>query len=181
MLDTVKALLPALAFIVWTLLAGWSGWQMGSEQAADRCQARVATLRADTADASRLVIQDALVHLQQAQARGDRLEIRLAEEEETRQIQEKFHAEEIKRLTRGRRCLDAPAVRLLNAAPGLPAGPLRLPAPAGRPADRDAAAATDTDVALWAGNARKQYDACRSRLAALIDWHGPGPGGSDAH
>jgi hypothetical protein len=95
MLETLKSLLPAIAFIAWTFFAGWSGWQMGSEQEADRCQARAATLRADTAEATRLVLQDALVHLQQAQARGDRLEIRLAEEEETRQIQEKFHAEEI--------------------------------------------------------------------------------------
>jgi TolA-binding protein len=171
MLETIKSLLPSLAFVAWTVLVGLTGRHLGSAQEADRCQARVATQQADTANATRIVVQDALAHLQQAQARGDRLEIRLAEEEEARQIQEKFHADEIKRLTRGRRCLDAPAVRLLNAAPGLPAGPERLPAPASRPVDQDAAAASDTDVALWANAVRQQYDACRSRLAALVDWH----------
>jgi hypothetical protein len=183
MLEFVQRCWPALAFLAWTLVAAGTGWRMGSEQEADRCQARVSTLRADAAETARGAAAEALGHLRQAQARGDRLETRLAEEEASRQSQEKIHAEEIQRLTRGRPCLDAPAVRLLNAAaPGLPAGRPRLPAPAGRPADPDAGAATDTDVALWAGAVRRQYETCRSRLAALIDWHGPGPeGGNHAH
>jgi hypothetical protein len=172
MLETIKSLLPALAFIGWTVLTGYAGWLTGSGQEADRCQARVATLRADAADAARLSVESALDHLQKAQARGDHLEIRLAKEEEARQTQEKYYAEEIKRLTKGRRCLDAPAVRLLNAAPGLPAGRQSVSAPAGRPAGQNAGIASDTDVALWINAAKRQYETCRSRLDALIDWHG---------
>ena len=102
--------------------------------------------------------------------RLDALEERLSAEEASRQTQALEHAREIKRLTTGRPCLNAGTVRLLNE----PAIGLRtpvLPAPASGAAAADAPAASDTDVAGWIDGTRHQYDACRSRLDALIDWH----------
>ena len=112
----------------------------------------------------------ALARLQHAQARGDALEERLAVEEASRQSQALEHAREIKRLTTGRPCLNAGTVRLLNESTiGLRAS--TLPTPASGAIAADAAAASDTDVAGWIDAARRQYDACRDRLGALIDWH----------
>ena len=119
----------ALAFLVWTLLAAIAGWQTGREQEQDRCTAQVATLKADQATQERQAAQAALDRLQQAQARGDALQARLAAEETNRQTQAQEDAREIKRLTTGRPCLNAGTVRLLNE----PAIGLRtpvLPAPA---------------------------------------------------
>jgi hypothetical protein len=171
MLDALKTVAPAVVFVLWTFGANWLGEQSGRARATDRCVATVSALRAEHAEAQRLVMTDVLERLQSAKERGDALEIRLAEEAETRQIQEKTHAVEIKRLTRDRPCLDAPVVRLLNASPGLPAGRQSVPPPAGGSADPDAGPATDTDVAVWINGARKQYDTCRSRLDALIDFN----------
>lgn len=160
----------AVAFLVWTLLAAVAGWQTGREQEQDRCTAQVATLKADQAIQERQAAQAALDRLQQAQARGDALQARLATEETNRQTQAQEHEREIKRLTTGRPCLNAGTVRLLNE----PAVGLRtpaLPAPASGADAADAAAASDTDVAGWIDAARRQYDTCRDRLGALIDWH----------
>jgi len=160
----------AVAFLVWTLLAAIAGWQTGREQEQDRCTAAIATLKAYQATQERQAAQAALDRLQQAQARGDALQARLAAEETNRQTQAQEHAREIKRLTTGRPCLNAGTVRLLNESAGRP-GAASVPAPAGWIAAADAAAASDTDIAGWIDNAQRQYDTCRSRLDALIDWH----------
>ncbi len=160
----------AVAFLVCTLLAAIAGWQTGREQGQDRSTAAIATLKADQATQERQAAQAALDRLQQAQARGDALQARLAAEETNRQTQAQEHAREIKRLTTGRPCLNAGTVRLLNEpAIGLRAS--TLPTTASGAAAADAAAASDTDVAGWIDDAQRQYDACRDRLGALIDWH----------
>ncbi|MDR1889165.1 MAG: hypothetical protein LBQ81_07305 [Zoogloeaceae bacterium] len=69
----------------------------------------------------------------------------------------------LRKLTTGKPCLAAAAVRLLNSA----ADPARLSAAAAGTADADTAFASDTDLALWANNARLQHDACRGRIDAL--------------
>ena len=160
----------AVAFLVWTLLAAIAGWQTGREQEQDRCTAQVATLKADQATQERQAAQAALDRLQQAQARGDALQARLAAEETNRQTQAQEHAREIKRLTTGRPCLNAGTVRLLNEPTGH-SGTATVPATTSGATAADAPAASDTDVAGWIDNARLQYDACRGRLDALIDWH----------
>lgn len=155
-----RYLLPIMA-----LLASLAGWLAGREQAQDRCAAQIATLEAEQAARERKAAQAALDRLQQAQARGDALQARLAAEETNRQNQAREHVREIKRLTTGRPCLNAGTVRLLNEpAPG-------LRAPTSGAAAADATVASDTDVAGWVDNARRQYDTCRGRLGALIDWH----------
>ncbi|MBU9688542.1 MULTISPECIES: hypothetical protein [Betaproteobacteria] len=160
----------ALAFLVWTLLAALAGWQTGREQEQDRCTAAIATLKADQATQERQAAQAALDRLQQAQARGDALQARLAAEETNRQTQAQEHAREIKRLTTGRPCLNAGTVRLLNEPTGH-SGTVPVPATTSGATAADAPASSDTDVAGWIDNARHQYDACRGRLDALIDWH----------
>lgn len=160
----------AVAFLVWTLLAALAGWQTGREQEQDRCTAAIATLKADQATQERQAAQAALDRLQQAQARGDALQARLAAEETNRQTQAQEHAREIKRLTTGRPCLNAGTVRLLNEPTGHP-GTATVPATPSGATAADAPASSDTDVAGWIDNARHQYDACRGRLDALIEWH----------
>lgn len=160
----------ALAFLVWTLLSALAGWQTGREQEQDRCTAAIATLKADQATQERQAAQAALDRLQQAQARGDALQARLAAEETNRQTQAQEHAREIKRLTTGRPCLNAGTVRLLNE-PTSHSGTVPVPATTSGATAADAPASSDTDVAGWIDNARHQYDACRGRLDALIDWH----------
>ena len=133
-------------------------------------QSQIETLKADQATQERQAAQAALDRLQQAQARGDALQARLAAEETHRQTQAQEHAREIKRLTTGRPCLNAGTVRLLNE-PAIGLHAPALPAPASGADAADAPAASDTDVAGWIDGTRHQYDACRSRLDALIDWH----------
>lgn len=72
------------------------------------------------------------------------------------------------RATTGRRCLDAGALRLLDGATGLR---VDLPPASGRAAAADGATATDTDLARWIAGAGRQYEECRQRLDALINWH----------
>ena len=167
----------ALAFLVWTLLAALAGWQTGREQEQDRSTAAIATLKADQATQERQAAQAALDRLQKAQARGDALQERLAAEETNRQTQAQEHAREIKRLTTGRPCLNAGTVRLLNEPTGR-SGAATVPPTASGTTAADAPASSDTDVAGWIDNAQRQYDTCRSRLDALIDWH---QGDSDGH
>jgi len=158
-----------MAGLLWTALATGAGWLVGSEREVDRCTARITTIKAEQASNERDAAQTALDRLQQAQARGDALESRLATAEAARKTTQEEHAREIKRLTTGRLCLDAGTVRLLNEPAG--AGVATLSAPAGGAVAAGAAAASDTDVALWIDGAKRQYGTCRDRLDALIDWH----------
>lgn len=167
----LNALLAALVLAAATaLVAGGGGYALGHRLAKAEGDAAQAKLQRDHATLETKAAETALARLQKAQARGDALEERLAAEEASRQTQAQEHAREIKRLTTGRPCLNAGTVRLLNESAGRP-GAASMPAPAGGTAAADAPAASDTDVAGWIDNARRQYDACRGRLDALIDWH----------
>ena len=171
-LSILGRLWPAIAFIAWTLAAALAGWQTGREQAEDRCTATIAKLNVEETERMRLVAQAALDRFRAAQARGDALEARLAENERILETQAQEHAREIKRLTTGRPCLNAGTVRLLNEpAIRLAAVPAGVSSPIGRTAAADAPAASDTDVAGWIDGAQRQYGECRGRLDALIDWH----------
>lgn len=107
-----------------------------------------------------------LKRLKTAQARGDALtNDLLAARAEADQLQDQLHAA-LSRVTTGRACLGGGALRLLDRAAGLRAD---LPPPAGRADAADAAtAASDTQVAQWAGSAIHQYAECARRLDALI-------------
>jgi len=112
---------------------------------------------------------DDIETLKLARRHGDALTLQLQASESTLTKKEKELQDAIRTQTTGRACLSGRAVSLLNNA-GTTDGGTHLPTPAASPAAADGAAASDTDVATWAANARTQYDICRARLNALIDW-----------
>lgn len=118
--------------------------------------------------------------LQAANERGDQLlgVLEVRQDQINQLAREKRDA--ISKVTTGRTCLGEPALRLLNSAPGLRVSGL-APAVSGAAAAGAAPApntddganvvSTDTDIAAWAIDAGAQYEVCRARLDALIDWH----------
>jgi hypothetical protein len=158
--DIIKFYGQPLLIAASLLLGGWFGYQISHAELV-RLQRDVAILGQKNTDA-------ALRRYVQAAQRADLLEGRLATSEAARLTQAEEHTREIKRLTTGRPCLNAGTVRLLNSSTGI--WPVSLPETASRPAAEDAAAATDTDVAEWIDHAIRQYDTCRDRLGALIDY-----------
>lgn len=164
-IDGLKAVIAAgLAVLLFG--TGWAvnGW---------RLHGRIAEIEAGHARTAAQQAGAALERLQVAQARGDRLVRQIAEADSARIQAQQEKNDAIRRLTAGRRCLDGDAVRLLNDAAGLK--PRGVSETAWRAAGSDAGFATDTDVGLWAGEARRAYDTCRGRLAALADFY------QDAH
>ncbi|GHU10987.1 hypothetical protein FACS1894185_3450 [Betaproteobacteria bacterium] len=108
--------------------------------------------------------------LQKARAAEDAGHVaaaRLLEQEQTHRNLQKERDDAIRKLTEGRPCLAAATVRLLNSPPERP-----LPDAASGVALRDTAVATDTDIALWAADARLEHDICRGRINALRNWVG---------
>lgn len=154
----MRALLAALIFAA-GLAAGWLG-------ADNVWRAQAATEHTTQAAA-------ALQTLQAAQRKGDTLSAALARKEQQISQLQKDKRDAVKLATMGRPCLDGPALRLLGAAPGLRLG--SLPETSGSAAATDAAVASDTDIAGWVIDAGAQYEQCRERLGALIDWHTPTP------
>lgn len=110
----------------------------------------------------------ALERLQKAQALGDQLSGELSKTEAKLHKKEKELFDEIARNADGIVCLNSRLVGLLNAsqtgAGHMPQSALALDAAHG-------AIATDTDVAGWINSAQKQYEVCRGRLNALIDFN----------
>ena len=131
-------------------------------------QARIATMERDQARALASARQADVDALKAANVHGDELTLRLQRTESTltQKDQELKHA--IAFQTTGRACLSGDVVRLLNNP--TQDRPASVSAPTASAAAADGAAATDTDVAQWANTARTQYDLCRARLNALIDW-----------
>ena len=120
--------------------------------------------------------------LQAANERGDQLTnaLELRQGLVNQLAREKRDA--IHKVTTGRACLGEPALRLLNSAPGLsvrglapatsgPAAAGAATAPNTDNGGAPASTATDTDIASWVIDAGAQYEVCRARLDALIDWH----------
>ena len=143
----------------------WSASDMADANAA------LAGLKATHSDALAQVRAAALRRLQVAEAHADKLQLALDDTEQRLSVKQKEIQLEIARNTTGRACLDGRTVGLLNDAVAGRAA--TLPAPASEPTPQDAAVATDTDVATWANQAIEQYNTCRARLGALIDWFLP--------
>lgn len=136
----------------------------------------LAEQKATTSENARLRAMAVARVLADAQSRGNHLTTRLADSQQriTQLEKEKHHA--IKRLTTGRPCLSADAVRVLNQPSyTAPTGLEPVPPPPGSAAAADGAFATDTDVGLWIASAKAQYDICRDRLDALIDFDAAHP------
>ncbi|WP_445372710.1 hypothetical protein ACH518_09495 [Methylomonas sp. HW2-6] len=101
------------------------------------------------------------------QVRGDALSNRLAHTESDLNLRTLEVTRAVSKVTTGRACLGDAAVRLLNRAPR---DDPTVSETAGASVAESAAIATDTDVAGWIGNAQGQYETCRARLGALIDY-----------
>ncbi|MCL2076037.1 MAG: hypothetical protein FWH15_06315 [Betaproteobacteria bacterium] len=159
-------------------LAGTAGWTINGW----RWEAKFATLQKDHAEetaAQSLAVISAIEQVRELEKQGNEIAARLIEVEAARKVLAKERDNAIKALTTGEPCLAAPVVRLLNDPVGSGVG-LRLPPSSGNSSDPDTAPAadtvntayfaTDTDVALWARNARDEHDACRARIDALRDF-----------
>lgn len=159
------AWIDALILVALVTLVFGSGWAVNGW----RQEAHLAKVHQTYKDAEASASRAAVSRLASAQRRNDELAEQLATEENTRFaiVQEKDL--EISRLTVGRRCLDAAAVRVLNR----PAGnkPAAVPQASGQPLSADAPFATDTDVGQWINHAQAAYDTCRGHLAAIADFY----------
>lgn len=185
-----KVLGLGVALLVGAAGGGWVAWHLGR----GALGAENAALRISYAEASRMAAKADAQRLQDAQARSDALAQQLQQMQASNHqiLKEKNHA--LSRVATGRVCLSGPVLGVLGGSPGLRlAGAQHLPeagagaAAAHAPAaahtnaasappgagGRDLAAieATDADVAGWAIEAGAQYEQCRQRLNALIDWH----------
>lgn len=166
LLDGVTRWLMALVFAVLLVLVGWGGYRVGAANG----ERLAATERERVQKVEQAATDVALQHLQAAQARGDTLTRQLAAATRAASKLRKERDDALARVTTGRVCLDESALRVLNGAPGLR---IDLPDTAGGTVGADAGrVATDTDLGGWALDAGRQYDECRQRLDALIDWHG---------
>ncbi|MER2539341.1 MAG: hypothetical protein ABTQ26_08880 [Azonexus sp.] len=152
-----------LTGLVLLAAAAGGGWLMANYK-----NVEIAELERERAEENDRSTRAASKTLQAAVLRGDALSARVAAVESASQAQLEENNHAVRRLTSGRPCLDSAAVRLLNDATGIRG--TAVPATAGRSAESVAAFASDTDVGLWAASARRQYDTCRGRLAAVADF-----------
>lgn len=171
--------LPVLVWCCGLALGAWLGWTLGRapvQLQLEQARTERAELKTTHSETARLQALAAARGLQDAQARGNALSDRLlGREAQIHQLtREKNDA--INRLTTGRACLSGAAVRVLNgAAEPEPAGLELVPQTPGGAAAAGGAFATDTDVGHWAVAARADFETCRQRLDALIDWHTQAP------
>lgn len=164
MIRSGTALLICVVFFVVALVLGAVGaWDYTRQH----YLAEISGMKATQSEAIAATESAARKRLQSAQDWGDILSARLSKTEDDLNQKSKEVSREIARLTTGRRCLDGNVVRLLNS-PDRGAG--SVSETIRTPVAQDGAAATDTDVAGWIGNAQTQYETCRARLGDLIDF-----------
>ncbi|MFC0349704.1 hypothetical protein [Undibacterium danionis] len=91
-------------------------------------------------------------------------------QDELKEVKERKQHEIVKYAT-NRTCFNADLVRVLNS--GTEAGGDSSGMSKAIPSvdATDEAVTTDTDVALWINNAKEQYEVCRARYHALIDFN----------
>lgn len=143
---------------------GVTSWGLSARYDAD-----VAALKLDQERKVSAARADDIETLKLSKRHGDALTLQLQVTESTLTKKEKELHDAIRAQTTGRACLSGRTVSLLNNS-GSTDRVANLPTPSASAAAADGAAASDTDVADWAANARTQYDICRARLNALIDW-----------
>lgn len=191
---TPQLWLLAGAFAAGSALGGAASWQLG------RAPLRMenADLREAHAESVRKAVSAAAQRVQTAQTRSDNLGAQLSAQltANAKLTEEKTRA--LQSATTGRACLSGRALGVLNGAAGIRVAGAGVPAPQPRaaaaggapaapahaaaadgaqpqlPAARaqePALEATDTAVAIWIATAGQQYEGCRERLNALIEWH----------
>lgn len=162
MIDLIKRPLWLDALILVGLVtlsygAGWAvnGWRLNAEIERIKGVHQAAIARNALAATARLG---------DAQKRNDKIEAELNAIRLAKALQDQEKDDEIKRLTRGRRCLDAAVVGVLNRS-AASAG--TVPQAGGEPVPGAARFATDTDVGLWARTCRSAYESCRADRAGI--------------
>jgi len=162
-LINIDPILLIICVLVFVMGAGLS-WVYS----ANHYEAQISRINEAYAQAQSKADLAALERLQKAQALGDQLSGELSKTEAKLHKKEKELSNEIARNADGIVCLNSRLVGLLNApqtgAGHLPQSAISLDAAHG-------AIATDTDVAGWINSAQKQYEVCRVRLNALIDFN----------
>lgn len=159
---------PWVAMVIFVTgigLGGYGSWLLGRAP----LQVQLAKQATTYADEKNQLAQHAAKTLQEAQARGDALSAGLLNQQKQIDQLKTEKRDAIRQVTTGKPCLNGPALRLLSSAPGLSVRDLS-------PATGSAIAAgepiaTDTDIAFWIVDAGAQFEACRARLDALIDWY----------
>lgn len=166
----------ALFGVALVALSVWVGYGLGRAP----LRVELAELRTAQAETAKLQALAGARVLADAQTLGNQLTNRLAGSQAQITELETEKRRAINRLTTGRHCLSADAVRLLNSASDNTGtgGAVDVPTPTGSVDATDGAFATDTDVGQWAIAARAQHSDCRARLGALIDWHTQGTQGT---
>lgn len=163
----IVAVLVALIFG-----AGWAvnGWRKDAE---------ISRLEKAWSDQNRLAAEQNATTLAKAIDRGDDLTRQLNAWQDTLIAFAEEKTREIDRLSTGRRCLDGPLVRVLNAQPGqqLPrvvptatGSALHANGPAAADPD-DGSYSTDRDVSGWINRCQVSYDTCRASLDKLNDYY----------
>lgn len=152
--------------IVAGLMIGAFGF--GHHVARNAADAELARYRETSARQQAAVAEHASLRLLDAQALSDRLTTDLAAATQAAAVTQEQLDVALRRVTTGRTCLAQPALRVLDGAHNLS---VDMPAPVSGADAEDAPVATDTDIAVWIARTGKQYDECRKRLAALIDWY----------
>ena len=164
-MNALKWLVTGAILMVCGAMSGMAGWNLGRSP----LQVQLAKLSADHAAEKQQLAQHAFEALQAAQTRGDALSTGLLTQQ-TQINQLKTQARHaITQATTGKPCLNAPALRLLDRAPGIDIRGLP-PAP-GRAVAAGESFASDTDIAVWIVDAGAAFEVCRARLDALIGWH----------
>lgn len=137
---------------------------------ATRLEAQITALKSKHAEELASTQVAGALRTLQANTWANSLAIKLSQSEAELSAvrQRKEHA--ILRISENRTCFNADLVRVLNdSSPGSEV--TRLPSSTSGTDAGNEAVATDTDVALWIEGAKEQYDICRGRLKALIDFH----------
>ncbi|MCL2345557.1 MAG: hypothetical protein FWC58_06860 [Desulfobulbus sp.] len=165
-------LIISLSIAVSSFCSGWiiQGYRLNSE--ITRIEAAWHQENKDSAEAASQIAEEVI----RIEREGERLAARALELETEANRMGKEKDDVLRKITSGRLCLTADIVRLLNDHDAARTAGSALSAPARdiahahatTTADPDVGRfATDGDIALWARNAKTQYDACRGRIDAL--------------
>lgn len=170
----------ALLLVVAVASAAGGAWISGLVK-----DVEIKQIRKDASDRAATAERTARELLQAAISRGNDLTDQLYAANRAALLNHERLDEALSRVTTGRRCLGADALRLLDGADTTPTK--RLPPAASGTAAADGTAATDqpidapeegpwasdTDVAHWASLARTRYDECRRRIDAVRAFYLP--------
>jgi hypothetical protein len=146
----LAAVVAALCFAAGWLVEGW------------RKDVEISALKFEQQRQRGEALNAALLRLSAANKVNEKLVADLAAADNARIQFAEEKDREIRRLSTGRRCLDAAVVSVLNGDAAATLPPARSES-----VPDDAAFASDTNVALWARTCRDRYDACRGRLEAI--------------